>query len=36
MPSSALTRHDLDELYSLTLAAGMAADVTVLGRALRA
>ncbi len=31
MPPAVLTRHEVDELYSSTLACGLAADVTVLG-----
>ncbi|MDQ4007322.1 MAG: PfkB family carbohydrate kinase [Actinomycetota bacterium] len=31
MPPAVLSRHEVDELYSTTLAAGLAADVTVLG-----
>lgn len=31
MPPMPLSRHEVDELYSSTLAAGLAADVTVLG-----
>lgn len=31
MPPAVLSRHELDELYSSTLADGLAADVTVLG-----
>jgi 1-phosphofructokinase len=31
MPPAVLSRHEVDELYSCTLATGLAADVTVLG-----
>jgi 1-phosphofructokinase len=31
MPPTVLSRHEVDELYGSTLAAGLAADVTVLG-----
>jgi 1-phosphofructokinase len=31
MPPAVLSRHEVDELYSSTLAAGLAADVIVLG-----
>ncbi len=31
MPPTVLARHEVDELYSSTLAAGLSADVTVLG-----
>ena len=31
MPPTVLSRHEVDELYSSTLASGLASDVTVLG-----